>query len=120
MISERRMKFDLFGQVVLLSGWLGAAWMNLGGKWSIYLTILMGLWQFVSACHLYLSYKYARKGRFITSFLIVTLSTPLWVYLVGIWAFVPVIGLLCWYFYSTFRDTRIVMRRPVSFWNLKF
>lgn len=118
MISFFRMKIDLIGQLILIVSILLLAWMESGIGWTHTLLIVLALWQVVSALHLIIVYQYARKINFIKAMLVLICSLPLWMQLVGDLAYIPVGGVLIWYFGQTIWDARLISRRPRSFWDL--
>lgn len=118
MVSRFRMKFDLFGQVVLIIALLLLAFFAESGKWPKTLLFVLGLWQVASAAHLYYAYKYIKKVNFLKTAMVLLISLPVWIKLIGQIAFLPVIGIVIWYFIQTIKDTIIVFRRPRSFWDI--
>ncbi len=118
MISDTRMKTDLLGQLIIIVSILLLLAFERQIAWTNYLLIVLALWQVVSAIHLIAVYQYIRKINFIRTMLVLALSLPVWIHLIGYFAYLPVAGVLIWYFVQTVRDTRIVLRRPRSFWDL--
>ncbi len=119
MISRYRMKIDSIGQSILLMVALVFLYFQESSySWTNTFIILLGIWQVVSAIHLYYAYKYVKRKQFFKMVLVVLVSLPIWIKLVGIYAYIPVFGLLFWYFYQTLKDTRTVYNRPRSFWEL--
>ena len=121
MVTVFRMKIDVLGQAIMLMacvlGFLlrspdgGTGWTNL-------LLVLTSVWQIASAVHLYYSYHYVLKINYLRAALVLCVSLPVWISLIGRWAYLPVVGLILWYFVQTLRDTVIVNRRPRSFWDI--
>ena len=118
MISRYRMKIDVLGQGVLIGAILLLVTFASGLQWTNFLLIVLGIWQLVSAIHLYYSYKYIKKLNFLRTALVLGLSLPIWLHLIDWLAYLPVAGLLIWYFIQTIRDTIRVYNRPRSFWDL--
>ena len=118
MISQRRMKFDLVGQIVLIIAIiLQVLWISNLIWPKLVLFILIG-WQLLSATHLLLAYKYVRKLNYLRVGIVLLVSLPIWISLIGLWAYLPLMGLGIWYFWQTVRDTIAVINRPRSFWDL--
>ncbi len=113
------MRFDLIGQSLLLTAVVLFYFFSTGRKWSGSMLVVLSLWQLASALHLFYAYRYVRKLNYQKTALILGISLPVWIYLVGILAWAPVLGLIIWYFYQTVRDALIVYRRPKSFWDLR-
>jgi len=118
MISKLRMKVDLLGQVILITAIIFLVVLEIRLQWTNTLLIFLGIWQLISALHLLLVYQHIRKVNFLKAISVLTISLPIWISLVGIYAYIPVAGVLVWYFIQTARETRIVYRRPRSFWDL--
>lgn len=118
MISRFRMKIDLLGQSLLLLAVLILALFASGLAWTNAMLILLGLWQVGSAVHLFYVYRHVRRLNYLRTALVLGVSLPIWIYLIGALAYLPVGGLLLWYFIQTVRDTIKVFNRPRSFWDL--
>ena len=118
MVSSFRMKIDLIGQIVLIMALLLQLFLLSSLPWSNALLIVLLIWQFLSACHLYFAYRYIKKINYLSVGTVVLSSLPIWFNILGWWAYLPVIGLILWYFWQTIRDTIIVLNRPKSFWDL--
>ncbi len=118
MISRKRMKFDLIGQIVLiLAIIIQAIWIS-DLIWPKAFLFILIAWQLLSAIHLLFAYRYFSKSNFLWTSLILLVSLPIWIKLIGLAAYLPVAGLGIWYFWQTIRDTIIVLNRPRSFWEL--
>ena len=118
MISKFRMKIDLAGQIILIVAIFLIAMLESGINWTNSLLIILAIWQVASALHLFYAYKYVKKLNFLKTILVLVLSLPLWIHLVGYFAYLPVGGILFWYFLQTANDMIIVNNRPRSFWDL--
>lgn len=118
MVSRYRMKFDLLGQSVLILAVILLLFLQVGTHWSGAILITLAIWQFISAVHLFYVYKHIRRLNYLRTAIILTVSLPLWVHFIGNLAFLPVAGVVAWYFIQTIRDTVVVYRRPKSFWDL--
>lgn len=118
MVSRYRMKFDLLGQSVLVLAVVLLLCLQAGSLWSGGLLIVLAIWQLISAIHLFYVYKHIRRLNYLRTALILAVSLPLWVHLIGNFAYLPVAGVAVWYFIQTIRDTVVVYRRPKSFWDL--
>lgn len=118
MIPKFRMKIDLLGQIVLVAATILIAILESEQTWTNLLLIFLALWQIVSAAHLLLVYRHIKKISFLKTMLVLIFSLPIWIKLVGIYAYFPVAGVLIWYFFQTAKETKIVYRRPRSFWDL--
>ena len=118
MISKFRIKSDLVGQVILIVGIFLFAIFESGIIWTNSLLIVLAIWQILSALHLLFAYKYVKKLNFLKTILVLILSLPVWIHLVGALAYVPVGGILLWYFFQTANDLVIINNRPRSFWDL--
>lgn len=112
------MRNDLLGQSILLLTAILLFLFAFGHQLSRLTLIVLSLWQILSALHLLKSYRYVRKLNYLRTCLVIGISLPIWFWLVGNWALLPVGGLVLWYFYQTMRDTIIIYRRPKSFWDL--
>lgn len=118
MISKRRMKADLLGQSLLLSGAVTAGLVNFFSGWFIAMVAMLGLWQGASAFHLAIAHEYQQRYPFLWLFVGLLLALPLAIWLLNYWAVVPIALGAALYYYVTIRDTAIVMQRPRSFWDL--
>ncbi len=118
MISKFRMKIDLLGQGILIIAVILLAILEKGLVWTNAMIIILGLWQIISAIHLLLVYQHIKKISFLKTILVLLISLPLWIKFIGIMAYIPVAGVLIWYLIQTVAETRIVYRRPRSFWDL--
>ena len=118
MISTLRMKIDLIGQALLIVAVILLAILQSSLAWPNAFIIILGCWQILSAIHLILVYRHVRRINFLKAFLVLVISLPLWINFVGAFAYLPVAGVLIWYFWQTVLETRIVLRRPRSFWDL--
>jgi hypothetical protein len=112
------MKVDLVGQIILIIAVILFLLIESGLRWTNTFIIILGIWQIISAIHLLIVYRHVRRINFIKTFLVLLLSLPIWISFVGILAYLPVAGVLIWYFFQTIYETRIVLRRPRSFWDL--
>ena len=112
------MKIDLLGQIVLIVAVLLLLFLASGWKWTNVTLFILGIWQFGSAVHLFYAYRHIRRLNYLRLSLIMLISLPVWIHLIGPLAYLPVAGLAIWYFTQTIRDTIIVYRRPRSFWEL--
>jgi hypothetical protein len=118
MISSLRMKIDILGQSLMLTAVVILAIIQSHTNITNTMLIVLAIWQMASALHLYFSYHYVLKINFIKTVLVMSISTPVWIHLLGAYAYLPVGGLLMWYFIQTIKDTALVLRRPKSFWDL--
>lgn len=119
MVSKFRIKIDLVGQIILITGIFLLAIFESGMAWTNSFLILLAIWQALSALHLLLAYKYVKKLNFLKTMLVLIVSLPVWIHLVGYFAYAPVCGILLWYFWQTANDLIIVNNRPKSFWDLE-
>jgi len=119
MISKFRIKIDLVGQVILIVGIFLFVIFESSIIWTNSLLILLAIWQILSALHLLYAYKYVKKLNFLKTMLVLILSLPVWIHLIGNFAYIPVGGILLWYFLQTTNDMIIVRNRPRSFWDLE-
>lgn len=118
MISRTRMKKDLIGQSMLLTGLAITGLSSLPWAWFVALFSALGLWQGASALQLALTYEYQERYPFLWLFLGFLLALPPGIWLLGPWTVFPIaLGLLA-YFIVTVRDTMHVLQRPRSFWDL--
>ncbi|MFK7775122.1 MAG: hypothetical protein AB8F94_23475 [Saprospiraceae bacterium] len=118
MISRTRMKLDVLGQSILIGAFILLWIFNRQVIWTNTMLILLGIWQLASAVHLFFTYKYIQRVNFLRTALVLGVSLPVWINFVGDWAYLPVGGVLLWYFFWSVRDMFIVYRRPRSFWDL--
>ena len=118
MVSRYRMKFDLLGQSVLVMAVVLLLCLRAGLLWSGTILIVLAVWQFISAIHLFYVYKHIRRLNYLRTAVILAVSLPLWVHFIGNLAYLPAAGVVAWYFIQTIRDTIVVYRRPKSFWDL--
>ena len=118
MISTFRMKTDLIGQILLITAILLLAVLQSNIAWTNAFIIILGCWQILSAIHLLIVYRHVKRINFLKAFLVLVVSLPLWIKLIGQFAYLPVAGVLIWYFIQTIYETRIILRRPRSFWDL--
>lgn len=118
MVSRFRMKIDLLAQSVLLLAVLLLLFFVNGVRWSGAALIVLASWQFISAVHLFYIYKHIRRLNYLRTALVLTVSLPIWIHLIGNLAYLPVAGVIIWYFIQTIRDTVVVYRRPRSFWDV--
>lgn len=118
MISWFRMKIDVWGQSILIVAVLLLLFFAGGYTWSKAMLAILFVWQIASATHLLYAYRHIKRLNYLRTTLVIGVSLPIWFYLVGNWSFVPVAGLVAWYFIQTIRDAIIVYRRPSSFWDL--
>jgi uncharacterized membrane protein YfhO len=119
MISKFRIKIDLIGQVVLIVGIFLLAIFKSGAAWTNSFLIVLAIWQVLSALHLLYAYKYVKKLSFLKTMFVLIVSLPVWIHLIGYFAYVPVAGILLWYFLQTASDMVSVNNRPKSFWDLE-
>ncbi len=112
------MKIDLLGQSALTLAVLLLLCLAEGIRWSGGILIVLAVWQFISAVHLFYVYRHIRRLNYLRTTLVLAVSLPLWIHFIGKLAFLPVAGVVLWYFIQTIRDTVVVYRRPRSFWDL--
>lgn len=118
MISRFRMKIDLLAQSVLILAVILLFCFAQGIRWSSTPLIILAIWQFISAVHLFYVYKHIRRLNYLRTALVLVVSLPIWTALIGTLAYLPVAGVVAWYFIQTIRDTVTVYRRPRSFWDI--
>ena len=118
MISKFRMKIDLLGQVVLLVAILLLVFFATGRAWTNIMLVVLGLWQMASAFHLLYVYSHIKRLNYVKTAVVLSVSLPVWIHLVGAFAYLPVAGVVVWYFVQTIADTIKVYNRPRSFWDL--
>lgn len=113
------MKVDLLGQSILIVALVLLAFLAGGWRWTNAMLVILGLWQFGSAVHLFFAYRHVRRLNYLRTALVLAVSLPVWIFLIGRLAYLPVAGLIVWYFWQTLRDTIVVLKRPRSFWDLR-
>lgn len=118
MISRFRMKIDLLGQAVLIIALLLLAFLASGMKATNVMLIILAAWQLGSAVHLLFVYRHIKRLNYLRTSVILLVSLPIWFKIIGTLAYLPIIGLLLWYFIQTVKDTIVVYRRPRSFWDI--
>lgn len=118
MISKFRMKIDLLGQVILMTAVLLLLFYATGLAWTNTMLAILGAWQVASAAHLLYVYRYIKKLNYIKTAIVLAASLPIWINLIGVFAYFPVAGVVLWYFWQTIADTIKVYNRPRSFWDL--
>ena len=118
MISRFRMKVDLLGQAVLIVAVVLLGFFASGKAWTNTMLVVLGIWQFASAIHLLQVYRHIDRMNFIKTAVVLVVSLPVWIHLVGVLAYFPVAGVFLWYFIQTIQDTIKVYNRPRSFWDL--
>lgn len=112
------MKIDLLGQAILIVAILLLAFFATGRAWTNVMLVILGLWQMASAFHLLLVYSHIKRMNFVKTTVVLAVSLPVWIHLVGALAYLPVAGVFVWYFIQTIADTIKVYNRPRSFWDL--
>lgn len=118
MISRFRMKIDLLAQSIFILAVVLLLYFVQGIRWSGTTLAILALWQFISAVHLFYVYKHIRRLNYLRTALVLAVSLPVWMHLIGTLAYLPIAGVVVWYFIQTIRDTVIVYRRPRSFWDV--
>jgi len=118
MISKYRMKIDLLGQAILIVAIVLLAFFASGKAWTNAMLVVLGLWQLASAFHLMYVYQHIKRLNFVKIVIVLAVSLPIWMHFVGGFAYLPVAGVVVWYFVQTVRDTIAVYNRPRSFWDL--
>ena len=118
MIPRNRMKIDVLGQSLLVGAFLLLLFFQTGWGWTTATLILLILWQIASALHLFLTYRYIERINFVKTFMVLLVSLPVWIHLVGNVAYLAVIGVVLWSFFWSIRDMKKVYARPRSFWDL--
>jgi hypothetical protein len=118
MISKFRMKIDLLGQAVLIVAIVLLALFASGLGGTNTMLVVLGLWQLASAFHLFYVYSHIKRLNYVKTAIVLAASLPIWVHLVGNLAYLPVAGVVIWYFVQTISDTIKVYNRPRSFWDL--
>ena len=112
------MKIDLFGQAILIVAIVLLAYFASGHMWTNTMLAILGLWQLASAAHLIYTYRHIKRMNSFKTAIVLLVSLPVWIHMVGGWAYFPVGGVLLWHFWQTVSDTIIVHNRPRSFWDL--
>jgi len=112
------MKIDLLGQAVLIVAivLLACFASGMGGTYTF--LVLLGVWQLASALHLFFVYSHIKRLNYVKTAIVLAASLPIWMHLVGVLAYLPVAGVVIWYFLQTISDTIKVYNRPRSFWDL--
>jgi len=118
MISRNRMKIDVLGQSLLVGALLLLFFFQSGSGWTTAMLVLLIIWQIASAMHLYLTYRYIERINFVKTFIVLLVSLPVWIQLIGSVAYLAVIGVVFWSFFWSIRDMIKVNNRPRSFWDL--
>jgi hypothetical protein len=118
MISKFRMKIDLLGQAILIVAILLLAFFASGKAWTNVMLVVLGIWQMASAFHLLYVYQHIKRLNYVKTAIVLAVSLPVWIHLVGSMAYLPVAGVAVWYFVQTVADTIKVYNRPRSFWDL--
>ena len=118
MVTRFRMKVDVLGQGILIIALILLGLLASGVRWPLFTLILLSVWQLVSAIHLLYAYKHIKRLNYLRTAIILGVSLPIWIYLIGNLAYLPIFGILLWYFIQTIRDTIIVYKRPRSFWDI--
>ena len=117
MVSEKRMRLDLVGQLALSV----ALMLGLVFEWIVLARlsmVILWLWQLVSALELRYGYRRPLRQRFVRFAIwqVLLVAVLLWFWPQGVlW---PLLLSATYYLVCTVRDWRIVARRPVSFWDL--
>ena len=118
MVSKFRMKIDLLAQAILLIAIVLLAFFASGKAWTNTMLVVLSLWQIASAIHLLYVYQHIKRLNYIKTAIVLAVSLPIWIKLVGSLAYLPVTGVVLWYFWQTISDTIKVYNRPRSFWDL--
>lgn len=118
MVSRFRMKVDLLGQAVLIVAVILLVFFACGVAWTNTMLAVLGIWQIASAIHLVQLYRHIKRMNFLKTTVVLIVSLPVWIHLVGALAYFPVAGVFIWYFIQTISDTIKVYNRPRSFWDL--
>jgi hypothetical protein len=118
MISKFRMKIDLLGQAVLIVAIVLLACFASGLASTNAMLIVLGIWQMASALHLLYVYSHIKRLNYVKTAVVLAVSLPIWMRFVGDFAYLPVAGVVIWYFVQTISDTIKVYNRPRSFWDL--
>ncbi len=112
------MKIDLLGQAVLIVAIVLLACFASGAAGTHTFLVLLGIWQMASALHLFFVYSHIKRLNYVKTAIVLAASLPIWIHLVGTLAYLPVTGVVVWYFVQTISDTIKVYNRPRSFWDL--
>ena len=112
------MKIDLLGQAVLIVAILLLVFFASGKAWTNTMIVVLGLWQIASAAHLLYVYQHIKRLNYIKTTIVLAVSLPIWIHMVGMFAYLPVAGVVLWCFWQTISDTIKVYNRPRSFWDL--
>jgi hypothetical protein len=112
------MKIDLLGQAILIVAILLLAFFASGKAWTNVMLVVLGIWQLASAFHLVYVYQHIKRLNYVKTAIVLAVSLPVWIHLVGSMAYLPVVGVAVWYFIQTVSDTIKVYNRPRSFWDL--
>ena len=118
MISRNRMKIDVLGQSLLVGALLLLLFFQSGSAWTTVTLALLIIWQIASAAHLFFTYRYIERINFVKTFIVLLVSLPVWLHLIGSIAYFAVVGIALWSFFWSIRDMRKVYARPRSFWDL--
>ncbi len=118
MISKFRMKIDLLGQAILIVAIVLLACFASGLASTNTMLIVLGIWQMASALHLLYVYSHIKRLNYVKTAIVLAVSLPIWMRFVGDLAYLPVAGVVIWYFVQTISDTIKVYNRPRSFWDL--
>ncbi len=118
MISKFRMKIDLLGQALLIVAIVLLACFASGLASTNAMLIVLGIWQMASALHLLYVYSHIKRLNYVKTAVVLAVSLPIWMRFVGDLAYLPVAGVVIWYFVQTIFDTIKVYNRPRSFWDL--
>lgn len=119
MITRTEVKIDVLGQTILIVAFLLLYFYSTQMIWTNVMLVILGVWQIASAIHLLMTYRYIQKISFVKTAIVLAISLPVWIHLVGDWAYLPVGGVLLWYFFWSVRDMVTVYNRPRSFWDLE-
>ncbi|MCB0521611.1 MAG: hypothetical protein H6577_07900 [Lewinellaceae bacterium] len=112
------MKIDLLGQAILIVAIVLLALLASGQALTNAMLVVLGVWQLASAAHLIYVYRHIKRLNYFKTAIILAVSLPIWIKLVGPFAYFPVAGVVVWYFVQTVFDTIKVYNRPRSFWDL--
>ncbi len=118
MISKFRMKIDLLGQALLIVAIVMLACFASGVATTNVMLVVLGIWQLASAFHLFYVYRHIKRMNYVKTSIVLAVSLPIWMHFVGDFAYLPVAGVVIWYFIQTISDTIKVYNRPRSFWDL--
>lgn len=112
------MKIDLLGQAILIVAIVLLACFASGLASTNTMLIVLGIWQMASALHLLYVYSHIKRLNYVKTAIVLAVSLPIWMRFVGDLAYLPVAGVVIWYFVQTISDTIKVYNRPRSFWDL--